>query len=88
MEVRRTVPVKLDVDSEADALLRETVDEFLFAANFVLDHTWGDDWLTTSKAQLQDETYATVREQTPLNAGLVQNARKKAADALSSVVAR
>jgi len=88
MEMRRTVPVKLDVDSGADALLRETVNEFLFAANYVVEHTWGDDWLTTSKAQLQDETYDAVRGQTPLNAGLVQNARNKAADALTSVVAR
>ena len=38
MEVRRTVPVKLDVDSDDAALLRETVDEFLWAANYVVDH--------------------------------------------------
>jgi hypothetical protein len=40
MEVRRTVPVKLDVDSDDAALLRETVDEFLWAANYVVDHAW------------------------------------------------
>ena len=38
MEVRRTVPVKLDVDSDDAALLHETVDEFLWAANYVVDH--------------------------------------------------
>ena len=38
MEVRRTVPVKLDADSDGAALLRETVDEFLWAANYVVDH--------------------------------------------------
>jgi hypothetical protein len=31
MEKRRTVPVKLNVDSD-DALLRNTVDEFLWAS--------------------------------------------------------
>jgi len=88
MEVRRTVRVKLDMDSDDAALLHDTVDGFLFAANYVVDHAWGGDKITTSKAQLQRETYDDVREQTPLNAGLVQNARNKAADALSGVVAR
>ena len=40
MEVRRTVPVKLDVtDAQAD-LLHETIDEFLWAANYVVDAAW------------------------------------------------
>jgi IS605 OrfB family transposase len=88
MEVRRTVPVKLDVDSDDAALLRETVDEFLWAANYVVDHAWQGDYKTTSKAQLQAETYDAVREQTRLHANLVQNARNKAADAVQGVVAR
>ncbi len=88
MEVRRTVPVKLDVGSEDAALLRETVDEFLWAANYVIDHAWQGEYKTTSKAQLQEETYDDVREQTRLHANLVQNARNKAADAVQGVVAR
>ncbi|WP_199723137.1 RNA-guided endonuclease TnpB family protein [Halobellus sp. Atlit-38R] len=88
MEVRRTVPVKLDVDSDEAALLRETVDEFLWAANHVVDHAWQGDYKITSKAQLQEETYDNVREQTRLHANLVQNARNKAADAVQSAVAR
>jgi IS605 OrfB family transposase len=88
MEVRRTVPVKLDVDSDEAALLRETVDEFLWAANHVVDHAWQGEYKITSKAQLQEETYDDVREQTRLHANLVQNARNKAADAVQSVVAR
>lgn len=88
MEVRRTVPVKLDVDSDEAALLRETVDEFLWAANYVVDHAWKGEYKTTSKAQLQEETYDDVREQTRLHANLVQNARNKAAAAVQSVVAR
>lgn len=88
MEVRRTVPVKLDVDNNDAALLRETVDEFLLAANYVVDHAWQDEYKTTSKAQLQEETYDEVRDRTRLHANLVQNARNKAADAVQSVVAR
>jgi len=33
MEVRRTVPVALDVDSDAAALLEDTVDTFLWSAS-------------------------------------------------------
>jgi putative transposase len=88
MEVRRTVPVTLDVDSDAAALLEDTVDEFLFAAQYVVDHAFQGEYVTTSKAQLQDETYDEVRNKTPLNAGLVQNARNKAAEASKSVVER
>jgi putative transposase len=88
MEVRRTVPVKLDVDSDDAALLRETVDEFLWAANYVVDHAWQGEYKTTSKAQLQEETYDEVRDRTRLHANLVQNARNKAVDAVQGVVAR
>jgi IS605 OrfB family transposase len=88
MEVRRTVPVKLDVDSDDAALLHETVADFLWAANHVVDHAWQGEYKTTSKAQLQEETYDDVRDQTRLHANLVQNARNKAADAVQSVVTR
>ena len=63
MEVRRTVPVKLNVDSDDATLLHETVDEFLWAANHVVDHAWQGEYKTTSKAQLQEETYGEVRDQ-------------------------
>ena len=88
MEVRRTVPIKFNVaDSDAD-LLHETISEFLWAANYVVDHAWQGEYKTTSKAELQRETYDDVRAETRLQANLVQNARNKAADAVQSVVAR
>ena len=74
-------------DSDAD-LLHETISEFLWAANYVVDHAWHGEYKTTSKAELQRETYADVRAETRLQANLVQNARNKAADAVQSVVAR
>ena len=89
MDVRRTVPVALDVDSNAAVLLEDTVDTFLWAAQYVTDHAFQGEYVTTSKTTLDDETYDDVREQTNgFNGGLVQAARNKAADACKSVVER
>ena len=89
MEVRRTVPVKLDVDSDDAALLEDTVDTFLWCAQYVTDHAFKGEYVTTSKTTLDDETYDDVRDATDgFNAGLVQAARNKAAEACKSVVAR
>jgi putative transposase len=89
MEVRRTVPVALDVDSDAAALLEDTVDTFLWSAQYVTDHAFDGEYVTTSKTTLDEETYDDIREQTGgFNAGLVQAARNKAAEACKSVVAR
>jgi putative transposase len=89
MEVRRTVPVKLDVDSEDAALLEDTVDTFLWCAQYVTDHAFEGEYVTTSKTTLDDETYDDVREATDgFNGGLVQAARNKAAEACKSVVAK
>jgi len=89
MEVRRTVPVTLDVDSDDAALLEQTVDLFLWAAQYVVDHAFEGEYVTTSKTTLDDETYDDVRELTDrFNGGLVQAARNKAADACKSVVAK
>ncbi|MDZ7702468.1 MAG: hypothetical protein U5J98_10660 [Halobacteriales archaeon] len=88
MEVRRTVPVKLDItDRDAD-LLQETIDEFRWAANHVVCQARDDDgYIITNKCRLHDRTYPEVREATDLHANLVQAARNNAADALKSVVA-
>ncbi|SDE73864.1 RNA-guided endonuclease InsQ/TnpB family protein [Halorientalis regularis] len=89
MEVRRTVPVTLDVESDDAALLEDTVDTFLWCAQYVVDHAFQGEYVTTSKTQLDDETYDDVREATNgFNGGLVQAARNKAAEACKSVVAR
>ena len=89
MEVRRTVPVALDVDSDDAALLEATVDTFLWSAQYVVDHAFKGEYVTTSKTTLENETYDDVREVTDgFNGGLVQAARNKAAEACKSVVAR
>ncbi|MFQ3476985.1 IS200/IS605 family element transposase accessory protein TnpB [Halonotius sp. F2-221B] len=87
-EIRRTVVVKLDVTDSDAALLDETIDEYLWACNYVVDDAWQDDYKPTSKSKLHDRTYGDVREQTRLQANLVQSARNRAAEAIKGVVAR
>jgi IS605 OrfB family transposase len=87
-EVRRTVVVKLDVDDSDAAPLHETADEFLQAANHVVRDAWQEEKIPTAKQELHDRTYSDVREQTRLQANLVQAARNKAAEAIKGVLAR
>ena len=88
MEAWRTVPVKLDLsDSDAD-LLHETIGEFQWAANYVVDAAFDDEYAVTSKHKLHDRTYEQVREETRLHSNLVQAARSRAAESLKSVVAK
>ncbi|MGQ4557244.1 RNA-guided endonuclease TnpB family protein [Halobellus sp. GM3] len=87
MEVRRTVPVKLDVTDEQADLLHETIDEFLWAANYVVDSAWDGEWAETRSSVLHEMTYDEVREQTRLHSNHVQSARNRAVDALKSIVA-
>ena len=86
MEKRRTIPVKLDVGSDDAALLKDTVDEFLWAANYVTRHAFEGEYVSTSKTTLNDETYENVRDKTELHSNHVQAAQNKAADACKSVV--
>ena len=65
-EVRRTAVVKLDVDDSDAILLHETVEEYLWACNYVVRNAWQDDYKPTSKTKLHDRTYSEVREQTRL----------------------
>ena len=88
VELRRTAVVKLDVDDDAHQLLQETIDRFKQAAQMVVNDGWNgteDGYIVTSKTELHDRTYDTVREATnELNADLVCVARNRAADALDS----
>ncbi|QAU13217.1 transposase [Halorubrum sp. BOL3-1] len=87
-EVRRTVVVKLNVDDSDATLLHETIEEYLWACNYVVQDAWQDDYKPTSKNKLHDRTYSDVREQTRLQANLVQSARNRAAEAIKGVIAR
>jgi len=86
MEVVRNVQLKLDVPEDAHGVLDETFEQFRQAAQHVADAGWNDDptQITDTKNTLHDQTYTTVREQTSLQASLVQSARNLAADALGN----
>jgi transposase len=86
MEVRRTVPVRLDVDSDDAQLLDETINTFLWCANYAVDTAFEGKYVTTSKSKLDAETYDNVKEQTGFNTALIQASRNKAAEACKSVV--
>ena len=87
-EMRRTVVVKLEVDDSDADLLHETIEEYLWACNYVVEDAWSDDYIPTSNTTLHERTYSDVREQTRLQANLVQSARNRAAEAITGVVGR
>jgi len=88
MEVRRTVPVKLGVDDSDADLLRDTIQQFLDSANYVVDVASEGEWVETRKSVLHDETYSDVRDRTELHSNHVQSARDRAVDALKSTIAK
>ncbi|MFB6211292.1 MAG: transposase [Halobacteriales archaeon] len=75
MEVRRTLPVKLDVaDSDRDALLA-TIDQYKHCANKTSDHCWHEnDHKKTAKYAVKDELYHDLKAEHDLTANLVQQA--------------
>ncbi|UWG49761.1 Transposable element, IS605 OrfB family [Halalkaliarchaeum sp. AArc-CO] len=86
MEVVRNIQLKLDVPEDAPSVLDETFEQFRQAAQHVADAGWSDDptQIEDTKNTLHDQSYADVREQTSLQASLVQSARNLAADALGN----
>ncbi len=49
MAVRRTVQVALEVDSDDAALLVDTVDVFLWSAQYVVGHAFDGESVTTAR---------------------------------------
>ena len=86
MEVVRNIQLKLDVPEDAHSVLDETFEQFQQAAQHVADAGWNDDptEIADTKNTLHEQTYTEVREQTSLQASLVQSARNLAADALGT----
>ncbi len=86
MEVVRNIQIKLDVTEDAHSVLDETFEQFRQAAQHVADAGWNDDptEIEDTKNTLHEQTYTEVREQTSLQASLVQSARNLAADALGN----
>jgi putative transposase len=91
MDVRRTAVVKLAVsDKQRDALHR-TAEQYLYCANRTADYCWSDTSYTkckTNKRKVRDALYADLREETELQAQIVQAAIRRAVEAIKGVVER
>ncbi|WP_436907980.1 RNA-guided endonuclease InsQ/TnpB family protein [Halosimplex marinum] len=88
MEVKRTVPVKLDVPEERRDDLHQTIQQFNTAANYTIAHGRDDDGdLILNKSTIHDEVYHDLRDETDLPANLVVRAYSKAIEAIKSTVA-
>lgn len=87
MEIRRTVPVKLEIPENREPDLLETIEQFKEAANMVADEGWRqDDYKEFNKSSLHALTYREVRKATDLVSDHVCAARNVAAEAIRSGV--
>jgi IS605 OrfB family transposase len=85
--MRRTVKIKLDL--EQPEKLEETIQQFKYACNQVVDEGWNRDELKTyNKNKLHEATYHEIREETDLPANLVTQARDRASQAIKGCVQR
>ena len=91
MEVRRTAVVKLDLSDEQRDALHRTAEQYLYCANRTAQYSWSDTSYTeckTNKRQVRDALYSKLREETDLQAQLVQAAIKRAFEAVKACVKR
>jgi len=91
MEVRRTAVVKLAVPDEQRDALHRTAEQYLYCANRTADYCWSDTSFTeckTNKRKVRDALYSELREETDLQAQLVQAAIRRAVEAVKGVVER
>ncbi|RLM83558.1 transposase [Halobellus sp. Atlit-38R] len=91
MDVRRTAVVKLNLSGEQRDALHRTADQYLYCANRTADYCWSNTSYTeckTNKRQVRDALYSELREETDLQAQLVQAAIKRAVEAVKGVVER
>ena len=91
MGVRRTAVVKLAVSDEQRDALHRTAEQYLYCANRTADYCWSDTCYTeykTNKRRVRDALYSELREQTDLQAQLVQAAVKRSVEAIKSVTER
>ena len=91
MDVRRTAVVKLAVSDEQRDALHRTAEQYLYCANRTADYCWSNTSYTeckTTKRTVRDALYADLREETELQAQLVQAAIRRAVEAVKGVVER
>ena len=87
MEVKRTVPIKLDVPDERRDDLHTTIQQFNDAANYTIQNGRNDDgYLILNKSTIHDEVYYDLRDRTDLPSNLCIRAYSKAVEAMKSTV--
>ncbi len=83
--MRRTVKIKLELEGQEK--LQETVRQFKYACNQVVDEGWSGEGLKTyNKNKLHEGTYHEIRDETELPANLVTQARDRASEAIKGCV--
>mgnify|MGYP000379631488 CR=1 FL=1 len=91
MGVRRTAPVKLVVPDEHRDDLHESARQFLHCANRAAEFCWSGHSYTecvTANTTARDALYNELREETELTANLVQEAIRRAVQAVTGCVER
>jgi len=91
MEVRRTAPVKLDVPDERREDFHESAQQFLYCANRAAEFCWDNTDHTqcvTANSTARDALYDDLRAETDLTANLVQEAIRRAVQAVKGCVER
>jgi len=91
MEVRRTVPVKLDVPDERREDFHKSAQQFLYCANRAAEFCWDNTDYTqcvTANSTARDTLYDDLRAETDLTANLVQEAIRRAVQAVEGCVER
>jgi putative transposase len=83
--------VKLAVSDEQRDAPHRTADQYLYCANRTADYCWSGTAFTeckTNKRDVRDALYSDLREETELQAQLVQAAIRRAVEAVKAVVER
>ncbi|MWV40834.1 RNA-guided endonuclease TnpB family protein [Natrialba sp. INN-245] len=91
MEVRRTASVKLVVPDERRDDLHESARQFLHCANRAAEFCWSDRSYTecvTANTTARNALYEDLRDETDLTANLVQEAIRRAVQAVKGCVER
>jgi predicted transposase len=91
IDVRRTAVVKLNLSDEQRDALHRTAEQYLYCANRTADYCWSDISYTecrTNKREVRDALYSELREETDLQAQLVQAAIRRAVEAVKACVER
>lgn len=86
---RRTCILKLNTNPDNAQPLEQTVQEFLYACNYVTDTAWSETGdIEKRKNKLHEQTYDHLKEHTELQTGVIQLARDKAVSNLKSMLAQ